>query len=316
LSVAPPQGTGCGTTVQACFASVPSKQEMVQKAIDVLNAKNPNGWLLMVEQSQSDKLAHPLEYERVVYEAIELDNALGFVLNGQAKDNKTLTVVTADHAQPETIIGITIPSALDGQSGYFGNPTGTDPLVPGGCFTNTGGVLTLTISSATSNRPCDLQDAVGTFNDGTFTTYVDADGNGFPDDPDASVKLVLDDGGRPTYSQDYLTNGIPLNPSGATAALPNPNRDPNGLLLTGNMPTRNVSPISKNNGNTSVAPHSGEDVPLSASGPNSAFFSGTYENSDVLPLLVNALSKNSAAAAPTSKPSVTPDEVFNTKKAN
>jgi len=285
----PPLGKECGNTTQECFQNIPSKQEMVKKAIQVLNGKNPEGWILLVEQSQIDKLAHPLEYERVVYEALELDGALGLVLNGQAKDGKTLTVVTADHAQPESIIGVTIPSAINGGPGAS--------ILPGGCFTNTlsteasSGSLSLSIAAnKAATSPCALQDAVGTFNDSTFPTYVDANNDGFPDDPDPTVKLVLDDAGRPTYSQDFLTNAIPLNPSGKTAAIPNPLRDPQGLLLTGNMPTSNIPPSSKDEGNIGVAPHSADDVVLSASGPGSSLFGGTFENSDTFERLAAALS--------------------------
>ncbi len=289
MGVSPPVGTECGRTTQQCFQNIPSKKEMVQKAVQVLSAKNSAGWILLVEQSQTDKLAHPLEYERVVYEALELDGALGLILNGQAKDGKTLTVVTADHAHPESIIGVTIPSAINGSSGA--------PIAPGGCFSNSlsadasSGSLTLSIAGAKkATRPCALQDALGTYNDSTFPTYVDANKDGFPDDPDATVKLVLDDGARPTYSQDYLTNAIPLTPSGVTSAIPNPNRDPQGILLTGNLPTRDVSPISKDEGNVGVAPHTADDVVLSASGPGSNLFGGTFENSDTLVRLAAALS--------------------------
>lgn len=319
LNVAPPVGTGCGSTVQQCFQNIPSKREMVSKAIDILNAKNPNGWVLMVEQSQSDKLAHPLEYERVVYEALELDDSLGFVLNTQAKDDKTLVLVTADHAQPETIVGITVPSAI----------TAGGAIEPGGCFTNTitqdattgalSGSLNLTVPGTSVEgeftEPCPLQNAVGTFNDGTFPTYVDANLDGYPDDSDPTVKLVIEDGGRPTYSQDYLTNPIPLSPAGVTAAVPNPLRDPNGILLTGNMPIRDIAPIGKDNGNTSVAPHSGEDVPLSASGPTSQLFGGTYENTDVFVRMAGALSgvgsrKALSVIVPTARPAVNPETFF------
>jgi len=143
---------------------------------------------------------------------------------------------------------------------------------------------------------------VGTFNDATFPTYTDA-GDGYPDDPDPTVKLVLEDGGRPTYSQDYRTNLVPQNPSGANASLPNPERDPNGILLTGNLATRNVLPTqpapnaslpaasaNKTGGSTGVAPHAGDDVPLSASGRGAELFGGSYENTDVHVRLGLALS--------------------------
>ena len=43
---------------------------------DALREINRQGTtILLVEQSHTDKLAHPLEYERTVYEVIELDNA-------------------------------------------------------------------------------------------------------------------------------------------------------------------------------------------------------------------------------------------------
>ncbi|CAL1241602.1 alkaline phosphatase [Candidatus Methylocalor cossyra] len=278
-NVAPPQGTDCGALISDCFKKVPSKLESVQKAVKVLNtlAGKNGGWILMVEQSQIDKLAHPLEYERVVYEALELDGTLGWVLQNVAKDRRTLTLVSADHAQPETIIGVTLPSSI-----AAGGATQA-----GGCFTtNTVGgkpAYPITLgTSADANRPCLLQDAIGTFNDGTFPTYTDANQDGFPDDPDPTVKLMIEDGGRPTYSQDFLTNYQPLDPAAAVSpALPNPNRDPNGLLMTGNMPTKPVVGSAAKTENSSVAPHSGEDVPLSASGPGAELFGGVYENSDV-----------------------------------
>ncbi|WP_287130182.1 alkaline phosphatase [Candidatus Cyanaurora vandensis] len=295
MTVAPPQGTGCGTLIQDCFAAVPSKTEMTSKAIQVLNtlAGPSGGWALLVEQSQSDKLAHTLEYERVIYEILELDNAIGFVMNGQAQDGKTLSLATADHAQPETIVGVVVPSAIAAG--------GATPA--GGCFTPSTTYPITIGSAADTTRPCPLQDAIGTFNDGTFPTYQDLNNDGFPDEADPTIKLVLENGGRPTYSQNYLTNFQPLSPSGSNASFPNPARDPDGILLVGNMPTRNVlpaqpapgAPISsasanKTNGNTGVAPHSGEDVPLSASGPGAGLFAGSYENTDVHIRLGQALS--------------------------
>ena len=277
MSVIPPNGTDCGPTVGDCFRAVPSKKEMVQKAVSILNnlAGHHGGWMLMVEQSQTDKLAHPLEYERTVYEALELDEALGWILGHVANDGKSLVIVTADHAQPETIIGVALPEAI--------SLAGATP--PGGCFSvSSGPSYPITLGSgADPNRPCALQDVIGTFNDGTFPTYSDANGDGYPDDPDPLVKLIQDDGGRPTYSTNFLTNFQPLNPSSDTsAALPNPARASDGLLMTGNMPTKNVvGSASKTGGNTGVAPHSGDDVPLSASGPGADLFGGVYENADV-----------------------------------
>jgi alkaline phosphatase len=271
---APPFGTDCGVTVAECFRAVPSKVEMVKKAVTVLDrlAGTKGGWILLVEQSQTDKLAHPLEYERVVYEALELDETLGWVTSSLARRKDALVVVTADHAQPETIIGVAMPGAIAAG--------GATP--PGGCFSGSQYPITLG-AAGDANRPCALQDAIGTFNDATFPTYVSTRNDGYPDDPDPEVKLIIEDGGRPTYSTNFLTNFQPLEPTnGKSAALPNPKRAPDGLLMTGNMPTRSVpGGANKTEASVTIAPHAGDDVPLSASGTGADLFGGVYENADV-----------------------------------
>ena len=275
MNVAPPYGAACGATIADCFRAVPSKKEMVDKAISVLDrlAGKGGGWILLVEQSQIDKLAHPLEYERVIYETLELDEALGAVQQRLARRDDALVVVAADHAQPETIIGVVMPGAIH----------------PGGCFSGSAYPLTLG-SAGDPERPCALQDAIGTFNDGTAPTYASARNDGYPDDPDPAVKLVLEDGGRPTYSTNYLTNFQPLEPQGRNAALPNPQRAADGLLMTGNMPTRNVAGGANKTGKSvNIAPHSGDDVPWSASGRGAALFAGAYENTDVHVMIAAAL---------------------------
>lgn len=273
MNVVPPFGDACGATVGDCFRAVPSKVEMVKKAVSVLNrlAGKDKGWILLVEQSQTDKLGHILEYDRVIYEALELDESLSWVTKHLGKD--ALVLVTADHAQPETIIGVAMPSVT----------------TVGGCFSGSNYPISLG-SSANPDRPCPLQDAIGTFNDASFPTYVSSRNDGYPDDPDPLVKLVIEDGGRPTYSTNYLTNYQPLEPTGRNSSLPNPKRAPDGLLMTGNMPTRKVPQgPSKTEGNISIAPHSGDDVPLSASGRGAAMFGGVYENSELQVRMAAAL---------------------------
>ena len=289
MNQAPPLGNGCGASVAECFRKIPMKVEMVDKAISVLDrlAGSKGGWMLLVEQSQSDKLGHILEYERAIYEVIELDHAVAAVSKRLAQDRRALLLLTADHAQPETIIGVALTGALVGASGS--------------CFKATGGRYPLTLGSpAEAARPCPLQDAIGTFNDATFPTYEDKNGDGYPDDPDSAIKLIIEDGGRPTYSTAYLTNYLPLKPNdggkndkGAPeewSALPNPARQPEGLLLTGNMPTRNVKGgANKTSGAVDIAPHSADDVLVSAQGAGAGHFAGVYENAAINQRLARAL---------------------------
>ena len=289
MSAAPPQGKGCGFSVAECFQAIPMKGEMVDKAISVLDtlAGKDGGWMLLVEQSQSDKFGHILEYERAVYEVIELDHTVAAVTKRMATDKRALLLLTADHAQPETIIGVAMTSALVGPAGA--------------CFQTTNGRYPVTLGAADDgDRPCPLQDAIGTFNDASFPTYEDKNGDGYPDDPDPAIKLIIEDGGRPTYSTTYLTNYMPLKPNatGKNAngealelpALPNPARQPAGLLLTGNMPTRNViGGANRTSGAVEIAPHSADDVQVSAQGAGAANFAGIYENAAINQRLARAM---------------------------
>lgn len=289
LNVAPPQGTGCGSTVGECFRRVPMKVDMAAKAIDVLETMSggKGGWMLLVEQSQTDKFGHILEYERAMYEVIELDQTVAAVGKRLAGDRRALRVLTADHAQPETIGGVVLSGALVGAANS--------------CFAATEHAYPVQLGAATdAERPCPLQDALGTFNDATPPTYVDRNGDGYPDDPDPAIKLVIEDGFRPTYSTSFRTNYVPLEPSltGQDAAgksversaLPNPARQPEGLLMTGNVPTRNVvGGANKTGGAISIAPHSGDDVLVSADGAGATNFAGIYENTSINVRLARAL---------------------------
>jgi alkaline phosphatase len=301
MNIGPPQGTGCGATVAECFRKVPMKTEMVDKAIAVLDAlaaqnrRKDGGWMLLVEQSQPDKFGHILEYDRAIYEVVELDQAVAFTANRLAADKRALMVLTADHAQPQTIIGVALTGALVGQAGS--------------CFTTTDGSYPITLGSASDkDRPCELQDAIGTFNDATFPTYEDRNRDGFPDDPDPSIKLIIEDGGRPTYSTTYLTNYQPLQPNASRklddgktimqSAVPSPKRQPGGLLMTGNMPTRNVKGgANKTSGAVDIAPHTADDVLVSAQGAGAGHFAGFYENTGISVRLARAMGGDKAKPA-------------------
>lgn len=297
MKLAPPQGKGCGDTVAECFARVPMKTEMVAKAMDVLEGmgKGKGGWMLLVEQSQTDKFGHILEYDRAVYEVIEADQAVAAVQKRLA-GKRGLTVITSDHAQPETIGGVVMTGALVGEAGscFLANGGNAYPLILG--------------SSADADRPCALQDALGTFNDATPPTYADKNGDGFPDDPDPAIKLVIEDGFRPTYSTSYRTNFLPMEPSysGKDAkgeklervAIPNPERQPEGLLMTGNVPTRNVAGgANKTGGAINIAPHAGDDVMVAADGAGAAQFAGVYENTSISVRLARAMGGSAKAGA-------------------
>lgn len=67
-----------------------------EKAIEILN-KDEDGFFLMVEGSQIDWGGHDNDFDYVVTELIDFDNAIGKALEFAKKDGNTLVIVTADH---------------------------------------------------------------------------------------------------------------------------------------------------------------------------------------------------------------------------
>lgn len=75
----------------------PTLSQMTQKAIELLDADNENGFFLMVEGAHIDKKSHN-EDEAGAAEALEeFDNAVEAALEFAKQDEHTLVVITADH---------------------------------------------------------------------------------------------------------------------------------------------------------------------------------------------------------------------------
>ena len=68
-----------------------------EKAINVLNTNNQNGFFLMIEGAQIDWGGHDNDSEYIISETIDFDNTLKKVLDFAKKDKETLVLVTADH---------------------------------------------------------------------------------------------------------------------------------------------------------------------------------------------------------------------------
>lgn len=243
------------------FGTIPTLAEMTKKAIAVLEAKSPQGWMLQVESSQSDKLAHPLDPDRTLYEVLTLDDAVGEARQFVAQNPNALILVTADHAQGQTVGG-----TVDSQAIREGR--------------------------------IDLNDAMQSFEDAGFTTYQDTDGDGYPNEANPSIKLAIGISARPTFRTDFLTDDLNLPPSGEDGTEPNPERDPNGLLLTNDLERE-----------TTVANHTADDVPIAAQGPGAGLFTGVMDNIEVFQRMAAVISgvRNRQDLA-TGRPSITAAE--------
>ena len=81
----------------------PSLAEMSVKAIDIL-AKNPQGYVLMIEGGRIDHGSHANNAYRTMTDAVALEDALKAVL-AKVNTQETLIIFTADHSHTLNIMG-------------------------------------------------------------------------------------------------------------------------------------------------------------------------------------------------------------------
>ena len=181
------------------FTDQPLLWDMTTKAIATLEALHPNGFVLMVEGSNSDVLQHALDWQRATWDAIELDMAVGKAKEWAATRGDTLVITTADHAHSNSTYG-TYNSAKGA-----GSVTGTAA-------------------------------GVGLYEDNGFPTYATKrDANGLPM-ARTDIGLVVGYGAAPAY---YATNIATERPNVPTATqdsktVPNP-AYAGGQLAGGNI---------------------------------------------------------------------------------
>jgi alkaline phosphatase len=241
--------------------NVPMLDDMARAAIDSLSSSSPHGFFLMIEGASIDKQAHAEDSDRAIWETIEFDRAVGIAkrfaeqTNSDATpNNDTLVIVTADH---ETS-GFSLIGAR--------NP---DPRIPRGS-----------------------RDAARAYTG--FTVYRDADGDGYPDDPDPASKLIIGFGAGTDRYEDWTSNKRPLPPTIIRngRAVANPRRDGprdidpasrRGRLIIGQVENGESGSIAKDLGIEPryEAVHTASDIPLTASGPGALQFVGVQDNTSV-----------------------------------
>ncbi|GGF88641.1 alkaline phosphatase [Azorhizobium oxalatiphilum] len=146
----------------AKFPNQPGLVEMTKAALNQL-AKNPDGFFLMVEGASIDKMSHPMDWERALFETIEFDQAVGVGIEFLKTHPDTLIVVTGDHAHGVSIIG-----TIDD------NKPGTD-----------------------------MREKVGVYADAGFPNYEDKNGDGFPDKVDVTRRLAVFSSNYPDYYETW-----------------------------------------------------------------------------------------------------------------
>lgn len=144
------------------FPNQPGLVAMTEAALAQLS-KNEEGFVLIVESSNIDKMSHPLDWERAVVETIEFDKAIGVAREFAEANPDTLIVVTGDHTHGVSIVGT------------------VDDEKPGD----------------------DMREKVGTYADAGFPNYEDKDGDGYPDRVDVSRRLFLNANNGPDRYETF-----------------------------------------------------------------------------------------------------------------
>lgn len=146
----------------AKFPNQPGLVEMTKVALAQL-AKNPDGFFLMVEGASIDKMSHPMDWERALFETIEFDQAVGVGVEFLKTHPDTLIVVTADHTHGVSLIGT------------------IDDDKPG----------------------TEMREKVGVYASAGFPNYEDKNGDGYPDRVDVSRRLAMFSNNYPDYYETF-----------------------------------------------------------------------------------------------------------------
>ncbi|KAG0034412.1 hypothetical protein BGZ82_005748 [Podila clonocystis] len=245
-----PTGTGKPALNQ------PNLDQMVLKGLEVLDKRSrKEGWFLMAEAASVDKMMHPLDYDRALADLLELDNTIGKTkewLKKQGLDKDTLILVTADHGHSFDVYG-----SVDTQ--YF--------------------------NSFSASEEVEKKNSIGTYENSGWPSYVDADGDGFPDNWDVRYTLAAGTAGFPAHREDFQ---VSINGTNVPAVIHSSSHhhyseyvapaSGKGILKTGTLSS-----------NDQVGVHSLQDVPIFASGPGANLFAGVQDNTDIFHKIAEVL---------------------------
>ncbi len=232
---------------------------MTRKAIDVLSGGfAPAPFILMVEGASIDKQSHPNQAAGTIWDTIEFDKAVGVARSWAAKRSArdTLIIVTADHDQSMSIIGVSnIPDteyfdrAKSQKVSYTTAAGDQNFTVYGDSYSNARAGIPFINSSTTASNNGGALAMPGSF----APTNSDSD-------PASSTYSTY--AGFPAYTLDPKT-GYPVN-SGAGVR----------RLAVGFR----------------TGDHTGSSVPVTAEGPGALLFTGYMDQTDIFFKMASVLS--------------------------
>lgn len=215
--------------------------------------KNPNGFFLMSEAGSIDKQLHTMDWQRATYDTIEFDKTIEWAQDYARKHNDNTLIIVV----ADHAHGVSISGTYKEENGKVG------------------------------------REAVRVYADAKWPTFVDANGDGFPDNPDADVTLAVQYANEPDHYENYRFQKEPTVPATTDAkgnVIANPKRAPVGArFIPGDLPTTT--------GETQEC-HSADDVVLMAQGPGSEYFHGVMDNTEVFFGILRALGVDAHKGTP------------------
>jgi len=268
------------------FPDQPLLDEMAVKALKVLDANSPSGFVLMVEGASIDKQAHVMDSTRWIGDTLEFDHAVQ-----KAKDYVDGTGDFAGTPHPDTLVIVTADHECSGAV-IIGASTKTDGALQTTVAAD--GNSADTTAGLTLGQPLLRNHVVGTYAAAGFPNYTIA-ADGYPQSWDPDYKLLVGYGAGADRYENYRTRPYPTNdtqqPGNNVAPLATyprnnvsdtsptaasrPYQQADGYFITGQVP-----------GDQAV--HTGGDIPLTAYGRGASLLGGTIDNSDVFFALTQA----------------------------
>lgn len=249
------------------FTDQPMLDLMTEKAIEVLSSSfSQSPFVLMVEAASIDKQSHPNHASGTIWDTIEFDKAIGVARQwaGRRTSKDTLLVVTADHDQSMSIIGVNNVNDTD----YLDRSRKEDFTVRSARGAQNFSVYGDSAANARAGLPF-INASVGAENNSGIA--------GMP-----GTITFATNGTVPAASTYSTYFGFPHYPFDARSGYPL-NTAPQGQML------RRLS-VGFRTGD-----HTGSSVPVTAEGPGAILFTGYMDQTDIFFKAAAALSGQTAA---------------------
>jgi len=253
------------------FSDQPMLDVMTQKAIDILSTTfAPHGFILMVEGASIDKESHPNNAAGTIWDTIEFDKAVGVARSWASKrpTRDTLLVVTADHDQTMSIIGVSnIPDSeyLDRNKtaqASWTSPRGDQGFTAfGDAYSNARAGLPFINASGNGDFAASRVNTGAQYTPGTFTLAQKAE------TPATDTYVTYT--GFPGYTLD-ATSGYPTNTAASGQTL--------RRLAVGFR----------------TGDHAGSSVPVTAEGPGAFLFTGYMDQTDIFFKMATSITGDTA----------------------